>query len=264
MDHKLKRSNVIIFIILITLNLLANLLPLGGLTTGQVTLLNLTLFSPASYTYYIWFIIYVCMMFFVLAQTGLCNNTASAHYLRNMAGIWFFLNCFFHIGWTISWHYQAMQIAFFFMLGQLITLIILNRKLIPGQFHYSTERLGIYGFQIYLGWIIPTTLSSLAILLKENKWLESKTSEQLWSGLLFTAGTAIAVELIMVRHQILAAAAILWEYVGVMLRHITAPDTQNMSLVIITLIISIICIMLAMITEIPPKPGERYQKPEKS
>ena len=65
----------ITFIIMVVVNVLANYLPINGVTTGQVADSFPNLFAPAGYTFAIWGVIYVLLAGYTLYQLGFFNNT---------------------------------------------------------------------------------------------------------------------------------------------------------------------------------------------
>ncbi len=61
-------GNVIGFIVVIIVNYLAVSIPLGGMTTGQLSDLYPNLFVPAALTFSIWGLIYLLFLGFVVWQ----------------------------------------------------------------------------------------------------------------------------------------------------------------------------------------------------
>ena len=54
-------ANLIAFVVVVVVNALATTVPLGGMTTGQLSDLYPNLFVPAGLTFSIWGIIYVLL-----------------------------------------------------------------------------------------------------------------------------------------------------------------------------------------------------------
>ena len=70
----LKILNSIAFVIMITVNFLANVLPLGIGSTGDVSEKYPNLFTPAPVTFIVWGLIYLLLLVFVLYQWGLLDG----------------------------------------------------------------------------------------------------------------------------------------------------------------------------------------------
>ena len=64
----LQALNVLGFALVLTLNTLANALPINGMNTGEVSALYPNLFVPAGFTFSIWGIIYLLLLGFVIFQ----------------------------------------------------------------------------------------------------------------------------------------------------------------------------------------------------
>ncbi len=61
-------GNVAAFLLMITVNTLANTLPINGITTGEVWDSYANLFTPAGYVFSIWWIIYLLVAAFTYYQ----------------------------------------------------------------------------------------------------------------------------------------------------------------------------------------------------
>ena len=59
------------FIIMIVVNALANILPINGLNTGEVSAFYPNYFVPAGFTFSIWGIIYLLLAVYLLASRQL-------------------------------------------------------------------------------------------------------------------------------------------------------------------------------------------------
>jgi len=60
--------NVLALIVTFAINSLAATLPLGGLTTGEISDLFPVYFTPADYVFRIWFLIYAALFGFIVYQ----------------------------------------------------------------------------------------------------------------------------------------------------------------------------------------------------
>jgi len=62
------------YILMVTVNALANILPINGVNTGQVSDAYPNLFAPAGVTFSIWGVIYILLGIHVLYQLGLFRD----------------------------------------------------------------------------------------------------------------------------------------------------------------------------------------------
>lgn len=71
-----KWCNTAAFAAVLAVNALANLLPIGGKTTGEISEQYANLFTPAGYTFAIWGLIYLLLGIFVVYGWGLVGDKA--------------------------------------------------------------------------------------------------------------------------------------------------------------------------------------------
>lgn len=116
--------NTLAYIATVLVLLLANNLPLGGRTTGEIAAMFSAYGWPAAYAFSIWGLIYVLLGAFVLLQWRPGWQDMSVF---RRIGPWFIVSCFFHIAWVLCWHYQYFRSSVFLMAGLLLTLVHLYR-----------------------------------------------------------------------------------------------------------------------------------------
>ena len=71
---------VITFVIMVTVNALSALLPLNGITPGEVSDSYPNLFAPAGITFSIWSLIYLLLAAHTLYQIGLFRGNEKVNY----------------------------------------------------------------------------------------------------------------------------------------------------------------------------------------
>lgn len=108
----------------ITVNALANILPINGLNTGQVSDLYPSLFTPAGLTFSIWSVIYVLLAGFIVMSW-----LRPAEKIINRILPWFILTCLFNMSWIMAWHYLLPLLSVCIILALLSVLIIVFRML---------------------------------------------------------------------------------------------------------------------------------------
>ena len=87
----IKIITVVTFLAMIVVNSLANILPINGITTGQVSDSYPNLFAPVGATFAIWGLIYLLLAGYTLYQLGIFqeNTTTDKTELINKIGILF-------------------------------------------------------------------------------------------------------------------------------------------------------------------------------
>lgn len=75
----------LVLIAVLTVNALANILPINGLNTGEVSALYPSLFTPAGITFSIWSVIYLLLLAFVLWQWVRLRDTRTQEIYRRVS-----------------------------------------------------------------------------------------------------------------------------------------------------------------------------------
>ena len=152
---------------MLTLNALANALPINGMTTGAVSDKYDNLFVPAGLTFSIWGLIYLLLTAFVAYQWKVARNDSSPHSFTEKVGAWFFVSCLANAAWILAWHYELLPLSVLLMLVLLACLLAIYLRLGVGQ--SSVTRSDLYfvhlPFSVYLGWITIATIANVSALL---------------------------------------------------------------------------------------------------
>ena len=128
--------NAAAFIGVVTINALANALPINGYNTGELSDMYPNVFVPAGFTFSIWGIIYLLLGVFIAYQLVIAirspktatEKTESDGFIEKI-GVLFIISSAANIGWIFAWHFTLVGISFIFMAALLIALIALYVKL---------------------------------------------------------------------------------------------------------------------------------------
>ena len=151
---------IISLVVVLTVNFLANALPINGVTTGGVSDEFPILFVPAGYVFSIWGLIYAALIAFLvysMTPKGLADEKIDS------ITWWFVAASLFNSVWILLWHYMQFTLTVIAILGLLVSLLGIYLKLRVGLVKRTlTEKLLVAApFGIYLGW--ATALVVLAI-----------------------------------------------------------------------------------------------------
>ena len=140
-------------------NYLANAQPINGLTTGEISNMYPSLFTPAGITFSIWGLIYLMLLCFaVYSLVRRYTNDMTINPL-------FQLTCVCNISWIFAWHFLQTGLSVLIMIVFLITLIAIFRKL-PRPNRSSAEFwFVVVPFSVYLGWICIATVANVSAYL---------------------------------------------------------------------------------------------------
>lgn len=253
MMKTLKILNLIFFILTIGVNALANILPLGVGNTGEISSKYPNLFTPAPITFSIWGLIYILLALFVIYQLALFDNTVLADTLVELIGPWFIVSCIMNIGWIFSWHYDVTWLSLLFIIGLLLSLIVITSNILPsdvikasGMSDLPVSTVAcIAAFDIYLGWITAATIANVSVLLVKLKWTQFGLSPLFWMVVILIVGAILAVLFIITKERYLSALAIVWAYSGILIKHISKNGYGGQYPLIIAVAIACIVIILS-------------------
>ena len=114
--------NLVGFILMVTVNILANVLPIGGRTTGEVSDFVGNLFVPAGFTFSIWGVIYLALGFFIFYSFKNIKKWPVSDSVKEI-GFLFLISCVLNAVWIFAWHNLFIGTSLVLMLGLLLSLI---------------------------------------------------------------------------------------------------------------------------------------------
>ncbi|MFW6135154.1 MAG: hypothetical protein ACOC5R_06220 [Elusimicrobiota bacterium] len=241
--------NILAFLAVLMVNGLANALPIGGNTTGDISALYPNLFVPAGLTFSIWGVIYLALGIFVVYQARdlFSKQKIEMPYLQRI-GWYFLVSCLANVSWIFAWHYEQVLLSLLAMLVLLFSLIMIYIKLdISGK--PVDSAVGYYvhlPFSLYLGWITVATIANITAVLVHYQWNGWGLSEVFWTVLVIIAGTGIALINIIQRGDIAYNAVIIWAYLGIIIKRYSVDDQPIMTIVFAAAL-GIILIMVGLL-----------------
>lgn len=211
--------NVLLFLGMVTVNGLANGLPLNGITTGELSDLYPNLFVPAGLTFSIWGLIYLLLLLFVVNNLYLSIRNRTDVLIPVKAQIAFALTCVFNMCWIFLWHYKLVFLSLLAMLGLLISLIYLYLKVDELRLTNVWDRVAtLLPVSIYFGWISVATIANVTALLVKLNWGGWGIPEHVWTVIMMIVGAALAI-LVLLRHKCLMYPLVfIWAYTGIIIR----------------------------------------------
>ena len=246
---KVKYLSLILFSLVIYTNYLANALPIGGVTTGEVSDLLDNLFTPTGFTFSIWGIIYLSLFIFLISLIKI--NEEQKPFVSKVV-VLFNINCLLNITWIFAWHYKIFPLSLIIMLGLLYTLILISRviktchKKLKSSYLYNISS---FSFNIYFGWITVATVANFTGLLVSLEWGGFGISHELWTSFIIVVASIIASITFIKNRAIWYLLPIIWAFYGIFYRHTVYLDSEY-PLVINTLLLGISILIILVISSI--------------
>lgn len=210
--------NIVTTIVVITINILANALPLNGLDTGEISDRFDIYFVPAGYVFSIWGLIYIGMIAFTVYQALPAQRDNP---IVRSIGLLYALSGVGNVVWLFFWHYEVFNFTLVPMLVILGSLIAIFLKIWRhrAELDLAGRWAILVPFSIYLGWISVATVANSTQLLYYLDWGGWGLSPEVWAIIMLVIAAAIAVTM-SVRHGNLPYAAVfVWAYIGIAIKH---------------------------------------------
>jgi hypothetical protein len=210
----------LLFVGVIAVNALANMLPINGYNTGQVSAFYPNAFVPAGFTFSIWGIIYLLLFsyaigftYYTLKQEQFPKVFAFIERINN----YFLLTCVFNMSWILAWHYLQIELSVVIMLLFLITLIqlFLKSNLMANALTTTQKFILQTPFIVYLGWISVATIANITALLVSYKWIPLSIAPVYWSAAMILIAILLAVLMLKKFKAVPFALVVAWALWGI-------------------------------------------------
>jgi translocator protein len=214
-------GNILALMVVLTMNALANILPINGLNTGQISDLYPSLFTPSGFTFSIWGILYLLQIGFVIAQFRVKEEL----YFKELS-LWFWLSCLANASWILVWHYLFTGASVVVML---VLLFSLTRIFLLLQKSKSTDKMEWLfiklPFTFYLAWICVATIANISALLVSLNWHGGFLTEEHWAVVMIAIAALLALFIASKFEEPAFLLILIWAFFGIYERWMGADHT---------------------------------------
>ena len=228
---------------MLTINYLANILPINGITTGDLSDKLKNLFTPQGATFAIWGVIYLLLLIFVLRVQFRAIDKKTEELTKL-----FVFNSLLNSSWIFAWHYEQLVFSLILMLGLLINLIQIN-LLLKNTSDWSNKLALQLPFTVYFSWISIATIANITAVLVGYKFNGFGISEEHWTQIILIIGIILALSQVIYFKQIANLFVFLWAYFGIYVKHTSIEGFDNKyPNIIIVLIISLFILFISALS----------------
>jgi benzodiazapine receptor len=239
--------NVVAVIAALVMNTLVNILPLNGVTTGQVSDSYPNLFTPPGYVFSIWGVIYILAIVFMIYQAR--PSQRSEPYLIQI-GFLYIISAVANVFWLFIFHYsygvpQLFVVSLVPMTVLLLCLLAIYQRLGVGKGEVSwNQKLAVHlPISVYLGWISLAIIANIASVLNVLILCIPTPTQALWTALVLVVALTITVLMVWTRRDFAFGLVVIWASIGIALNRFAIPIIFRTS--IATAVIIAILILLA-------------------
>jgi hypothetical protein len=249
----LQIGNITAVIITIIINGLANILPIGGKYTGELSDNIPNLFVPAGLTFAIWGIIYLFLILFAIYQAkDIFKKEKTTKSFLEKISYFFILANIANIIWIFLWHYEQVLLSLLLMIVLFISLLIIYIRLNIGIEKVPLkEKLFVHvPISIYIGWITVATIANVTAVLVTVNWDGFGISEQIWTVIILIIVAILTILILVTRKDYAYGAVIIWALIGIYIKRISDDAIYGVQTQIANtaLIAIIVILIIAVVT----------------
>ena len=244
---------VVTFVGMVIVNALANILPINGLSTGEVSDSYPNLFAPAGLTFSIWGVIYLLLFLHTLYQIGLLRGKDKQvnDALLQKTAVAFSMSSIVNSLWIFAWHYKAIPVSMILMVCLLVCLIYIAMITHSQKLSLRENVLVRIPFSVYFGWITVATIANATTLLVSIGWNGFGLKESTWTIIMLVIGVLIGILTSIRLKNIAYHLVLIWAYIGILIKHTSEKGfSKQYPIVILVIIICIVVYTVSLIYNI--------------
>ncbi|WP_291722075.1 hypothetical protein [Bernardetia sp.] len=224
--------NTLTLIITVFMNYLSNTGFFGGKTIGEISQKYDTLFTPASYAFSIWGVIFLMLFAFVGFQWYVLHKFKDSEidydksenlFIRTIheTGLWLIIANICNAAWVVVWLNEHIAISVMTMFFLLLSLIQLTKNLRLEMWDAPVRIIVFvwWPIVIYLGWIMVASIANLSAFFVSLGWQGEPLFASTWTVLMIVAATGLYLGLIATRNLRETAMVGVWALIAIAYRH---------------------------------------------
>lgn len=204
--------NGIFLIITLIINTLGAVGLINGLTQKQISDKYVTLITPSPSTFSIWSVIYSLLLISLIMMIVKKNDPYYQKAIDNISNL-FRISCILNIVWIVSFSFVLVEISTLFILGFVITLALIDTKLI--EIREGKRWLLPLSFGLYSGWLFIATVVNIAAALVKLNWNGFGLSNEIWGSIMLIVAIVLLIGILLKIRNAIFPLPIAWAYFGI-------------------------------------------------
>ena len=204
--------NIGFFIITLVLNTLGAIGLINGLTQKQISDMYVTLITPSPATFSIWSVIYSALLISLIVMVIKKDNNYYEKAINKISTL-FIVSSLLNIAWIISFSFVLVEISTFFIIGFLLTLVIICTKLLEIQ--DKNRWLLPLSFGLYSGWLFIATVVNISASLVKLQWSGFGLSQEIWGSIILIIAIALLFIVVLRIRNAIFPLPVAWAYFGI-------------------------------------------------
>ena len=221
MKKRLSILNLVSVILVIAINYISQAIRINETTIGEVSNKYFNLFTPASYAFAIWGLIFIALIAYGIYQVKMAFFSEKPSEFIEETGYWLIIANLLNCIWVFVFAFEYTGLSVIVMLGILFSLIkiILNMDMEKKPVSSATYIFGWLPIGIYSGWIAVATIANISAYLAKLNWDGGILSEANWTITMIVIATMVYLLMIYKRNMLEFAAVGIWALLAIYVRH---------------------------------------------
>lgn len=200
-------------LLVLAVNAAANIIPINGFNTGELSALYPTGFTPAGWVFSIWSLIYIGLL---ALSIWAIRADARGRQRLDAIRVPYLMSCAANAGWIFLWHYRQILASLIVMLALLACLSVIYVRLRRTRPQSLSERLCVdLPISLYIGWITTATIANLGAWLFDAGTYPFGLQMDQWALVSVTLATAVYVGVGTLTRDPLYVAVFAWASLGI-------------------------------------------------
>lgn len=213
--------NFLSVILVLVVNGLSQSQRWNNTTVGEISNKFGNLFTPASYAFSIWGLIFLMLIAYSIFQlSGAFFSKKDSVYIEQ-TGWWFTIANVLNASWVVAFTYDQILLSVGIMIGILVSLlkIIVNTQMQKESVSIRHRILAWWPISIYAGWISVATIANFAAYFASIDLMGSELTQIIWTIALITIAVLIHTLMVWTRNMHAFAGVAVWALVAIFIRH---------------------------------------------
>lgn len=221
MKKKLSILNLVSVVLVIAVNYISQVFSFNDTTIGEISSRYANLFTPASYAFAIWGLIFLLLMAYGIFQVRRAFFSEKESPFIEQTRYWFVLANLLNCCWVFAFVYDYTGLSVLIMFGILFSLIkiILNTNMERWDAPIATIAFIWWPICLYSGWISVATIANIAAYLSKIDWNGGPFSEITWTISMIVVAIVLNLLMIWKRNMREFALVGVWALFAIYSRH---------------------------------------------
>jgi hypothetical protein len=204
--------NGIFLVVTLAVNTLGAVGLINGLTQKQISDMYQTLITPSPATFSIWSVIYSLLLISVIVMIVKKDDAYYQSVLDQISGL-FRVSCILNFAWIVSFSFVLVELSVVFILGFVITLALICRKLF--EIRQGKRWLLPLSFGLYTGWLVIATVVNIAAALVKLKWDGFGIGNEIWAAIILIIAVLLVIAILLKIRNAAFPLPVAWAYFGI-------------------------------------------------